>query len=566
MEYSFAPGPDGAPELGLHRAGRWDEVLPIERCWLTTDLGNAIRNAIRDWAREERLEAYDQAENKGYLRHLVIREGVNTGEALVLLVTHVRERFDRERLIEVLTQFPEVRSIHWAVNDTPAEVTNLPTELLWGAEAIEEQIGDLRFRVRPNAFLQTNTRMAERLYALAREEAALTGSETVYDLYCGIGTIGLSMARDAMTVWGVEISEESVACAIENAELNAIGNAAFFAGNVGEVLRDLRERAGEPDVVVVDPPRAGLAGKALKRLGELAAPRVVYVSCNPTTLAGDAKRLAEVYGYRLVRTTPVDMFPHTPHVESVSLLERGSSIAPAGRGRSRRQSRSAFAARNPSEMPGSAGRPDTSHQTTQIIVSAEPDSHADPRPERTQAEAHARREENGEERDVRRAELGDAAARHDERDRDAAEHLLVVLGDVVRRAPPDRVGVDERDQRRDEHDPRQLLERLQEQEPEEQVGPELADARRHRQVDLPEDHRRDEQDDDGRQSCCPGRVATGSASHAIRNVAGMSTSAIRRMLGQTDHPSTWGASSYHVTSAATSASTEAARPTRARPA
>ena len=214
-----------------------------------------------------------------------------------------------------------MRSIHWTVNDTPAEVTNLPSMLLWGEEAIEEEIGGLRFRVRPNAFLQTNTRMAERLYELARAEAAgLTGSETVYDLYCGIGTIGLLLAREALTVWGIEISEESVACAIENAELNAIGNVAFFAGNVGQVLRDLRERAGEPDVVVVDPPRAGLAGKALKRLGELAAPRVVYVSCNPTTLAGDTKRLVEEYGYRLLarRTRPVDMFPHTPHVESVS--------------------------------------------------------------------------------------------------------------------------------------------------------------------------------------------------------------------------------------------------------
>jgi 23S rRNA (uracil1939-C5)-methyltransferase len=322
MEYSFAPGEDGRPTLGLHRAGRWDEVLEIERCWLTTELGNAIRNTMREWAIEEKLEPYDQAEGTGYLRHLVVREGINTGQVLVQLVTHKRERFDRERLIEVLTQFPAVRSIHWSINDTPAEVTNLPSELLWGEEAIEEEIGGLRFRVRPNAFLQTNTRMAGRLYEVARREAALTGSETVYDLYCGIGTIGLSMAKDAMTVWGVDISEESVACAIENAELNSIGNAAFFAGNVGLVLRELRERAGEPDVVVVDPPRAGLAGKALKRLGELAAPRVVYVSCNPTTLAGDAKRLAEDYGYRLVRTTPVDMFPHTPHVESVSLLER----------------------------------------------------------------------------------------------------------------------------------------------------------------------------------------------------------------------------------------------------
>ena len=320
MEYSFAPGPDARPILGLHRAGRWDEVLGIDDCHLATELGNRIRNAVEEWALEERLPAYDQASAEGYLRHLIVREGRNTGQALVQLVTHERERFDRERLIEVLAAFPEVRSIQWTVNDTPAEVTNLPTELLWGEDAIEEEIGGLRFRVRPNAFLQTNTRMAERLYELVRGEAGLTGGETVYDLYCGIGTIGLSLARDALTVWGVEISEESVACAIENAELNAIGNAAFFAGNVGQALRELHDRAGGPDLVVVDPPRAGLAGKALKRLGELAAPRVVYVSCNPTTLAGDTKRLAEEYGYRLVRTTPVDMFPHTPHVESVSLL------------------------------------------------------------------------------------------------------------------------------------------------------------------------------------------------------------------------------------------------------
>jgi 23S rRNA (uracil1939-C5)-methyltransferase len=321
MEYSFTETDDG-PSLGLHRAGRWNEVLELRRCWLTTELGNAIREAVRAWAREERLPAFDQASGEGYLRHLVVREGLSTGEALVQLVTHERERFDRERLIEVLTAIPGVRSIHWSVNDSPAEVTNLPSELLWGDEAIEEEIGGLRFRVRPNAFLQTNTRMAERLYRLVGEAAALDRTDTVYDLYCGIGTIGLSLARDALTVWGVDISEESVACAIENAELNGIGNAAFFAGNVGDVLRDLRTRAGEPELVVVDPPRAGLAGKALRRLGELAAPRVVYVSCNPTTFASDTKRLAEVYGYRLVRTTPIDMFPHTPHVEAVSLLER----------------------------------------------------------------------------------------------------------------------------------------------------------------------------------------------------------------------------------------------------
>jgi 23S rRNA (uracil1939-C5)-methyltransferase len=326
MEYSFTQTPSG-PALGLHKAGRWDEVLELEKCWLTTDVGNAIRNAVRDWAREEGLEAYDQTEQTGYLRHLVVREGRNTGQVLVLLVTARGERFERGYLVEVLTRFPEVKSIHWAVNDTPAEVTNLPSTVLWGEDAIEEEILGRRFRIRPNAFLQTNTEMAEQLYALAIEYAGLTGSETVYDLYCGTGTIGLAMAGHALTVWGVDISEESIACALENLDLNGIGNAAFFAGNVGQVLEELAERAGPPDVVVVDPPRAGLAGKALRRTGELGAPRLVYVSCNPTTLASDVKVLREQYGYELVRTRPVDMFPHTPHVETVSLLTRASVSA-----------------------------------------------------------------------------------------------------------------------------------------------------------------------------------------------------------------------------------------------
>ena len=323
MEYSFTETPSG-PALGFHKAGRWDEVLEIERCWLTTDLGNAIRNAVRDWAREEGLVAYEQSEHTGYLRHLVVREGRNTGQVLVLLVTGPGEKFERDYLVEVLRRFPEVRSVHWAVNDGPSEVTNLPTTLLWGEDAIEEEILGLRYRVRPNAFLQTNTEMAERLYSLAIEYAALTGDETVYDLYCGTGTIGLALAGKALSVWGVEISEEAVACALENADLNGISNAAFFAGNVGQSIEELAERAGQPDVVVVDPPRAGLAGKALKRTGALGARRIVYVSCNPTTLASDVKVLRGEFGYELVRARPVDMFPHTPHVETVALLERPS--------------------------------------------------------------------------------------------------------------------------------------------------------------------------------------------------------------------------------------------------
>jgi 23S rRNA (uracil1939-C5)-methyltransferase len=330
LEYSFTQYEDGAT-LGFHKAGRWDEVLEVETCWLTTELGNAIRNAVREWSREEGLEAYDQATQRGYLRHLVVREGRNTGQALVELVTGPGERFETGYFVEVLRRFPEVRSIHWAINDTPAEVTNLPTRLLWGEDAIEEELCGLRFRVSPNAFLQTNTEMAERIYGLAREFAGLTGSETVWDLYCGIGTIGLTLARDALTVWGIEVSEEAVARALENADLNGITNAAFFAGNVGQAIEELRDRSGRPDVVVVDPPRAGLAGKALRRLGRIGAQRIVYVSCNPTTLASDLKTLREDWGYELRRAQPVDMFPHTPHVECVALLEQTGTASAAYR-------------------------------------------------------------------------------------------------------------------------------------------------------------------------------------------------------------------------------------------
>ena len=328
LEYSFTWGEDGV-ELGFHRAGRWDEVVGIDECLLTTDLGNAIRLAVRDWAREEKLEPYSQSTGSGYLRHLVVREGRNTGQALVVLVTAPGERFEPGYLVDVLRRFPQVRSIHWAVNDTPAEQTNLPTLLLWGDDAIEEELLGLRFRIRPSAFLQTNTEMAARLYELAREFASLSGTENVFDLYCGTGTIGLALASGARHVWGLEISEEAVACAIENAELNGIENASFFAGNVGQTIEELRERAGAPDVVIVDPPRAGLAGKALRRTGALEAGKIVYVSCNPTTLASDVQVLRDEYGYELERCRPVDMFPHTPHVESVSLLTRIPSPAPA---------------------------------------------------------------------------------------------------------------------------------------------------------------------------------------------------------------------------------------------
>ena len=317
--------------LGFHRAGRWDEVIDVEECLLTTDVGNAIREAVKAWAREEGLEPYDQDTQTGYLRHLVVREGRNTGQVLVLLVTAPGERFDADFLIETLTRFPEVRSIHWAVNDRPAEVTNLPDAPSLG-RAVD----------RGGAARASVPRASERVPADEHGDGgdALRARARRGRAHGRRGRLRPLLrdghdrprARRAMraSVWGVEISEESVACAIENAELNGIENARFFAGNVGQSLEELAEKAGPPDVVVVDPPRAGLAGKALRRTGALGAPRIVYVSCNPTTLASDLAVLRDEYGYRLDRCTPVDMFPHTPHIESVSLLQRGPESADKG--------------------------------------------------------------------------------------------------------------------------------------------------------------------------------------------------------------------------------------------
>ena len=190
-----------------------------------------------------------------------------------------------------------------------------------GAARLEEELSGLRFRISPDAFFQTNTEMAERLYGAAVELAGLSGRERVLDLFCGIGTIALVLALDAGEVWGVEIVEEAVADAIENARLNGVDNASFFAGDVRLAMRPLLERSGQPDVVVVDPPRAGLSQKVVRRVLEAEADRIVYVSCNPTTLAPNARQMVDA-GYALKTVRPVDMFPQTPHIESVALFER----------------------------------------------------------------------------------------------------------------------------------------------------------------------------------------------------------------------------------------------------
>jgi 23S rRNA (uracil1939-C5)-methyltransferase len=202
----------------------------------------------------------------------------------------------------------------------PGSNTDGPTGAI-GSEYLEEELCGLRFRISHRAFFQTNTEMAERLYGVATEMAGLTGSEKVFDLFCGIGTLGLTMAAEAGEVWGIEIVPDAIVDAEENGRLNGIENARFRAGDARKEIRPLLEEAGKPDVVVVDPPRAGLSKKIVRRLIECEAPRIVYVSCNPTTLAPNAAQLAEA-GYRLRRVKPVDMFPQTPHIECVALLEK----------------------------------------------------------------------------------------------------------------------------------------------------------------------------------------------------------------------------------------------------
>ena len=322
LEYSWSHGPEG-PSLGFHRAGRWDELVPVETCHIASPAGNDVRRAFERWAREADLRVYDGATGEGYLRHLVVREGAHTGQLLAMLVTAPGPVPEADRLRAVVPK--GVVGVAHAVNPGVAEATaGLEAKPLFGADRYDELVGGLRLAVTAGAFMQTNTVMSERLYELAIEYADLRPSDVAWDLYCGAGAIGLLAAAGAGRVFGIEIAEESVARARENAERNGISNIEFVTGDVAKSLAPLLERAPWPDVVFVDPPRAGLTPKALKRLVELAPERIVYVSCNPTTLAPNARALVDA-GYTLERARPVDMFPHTPHIECVALLRRAKN-------------------------------------------------------------------------------------------------------------------------------------------------------------------------------------------------------------------------------------------------
>ncbi|MBA2504566.1 MAG: 23S rRNA (uracil(1939)-C(5))-methyltransferase RlmD [Thermoleophilaceae bacterium] len=318
LEYSFGAGEDGQLALGFHRRGQWDAIDDIEEDVLASEKIDAIRLAVREWCRGRELKAYDRGDHSGFLRNLVVREGRRTGQIQARIVTSPGKFYPEDLAPEL-----PVQGLLWTAAEGVAETTRGgETKLVAGKEWIEERVGDLRFRISPEAFFQTNTEMAEQLYAIAAEGAGLTGKEKVFDLFCGIGTIGLSMSGFAGHVWGLEQVEEAVRDAIRNAELNGIDNASFFAGDVRTAMRPLVEEAGKPDVIVIDPPRAGLSAKIVRRVMEAEAKRIVYVSCNPTTLAPNARQLVDDGGYELKTVTPVDMFPQTPHIEAVAVLDK----------------------------------------------------------------------------------------------------------------------------------------------------------------------------------------------------------------------------------------------------
>jgi 23S rRNA (uracil1939-C5)-methyltransferase len=317
LEYSFGTGDDGTLVCGFHAPGSWHEIVPVGDCLLASERSNAARDQVVAWCREQGLQAFDRRTHTGFLRNLVVREGRRSGELQVRLVTGPGE-LDGASLAAAV----DCEGLMWTRTDALAETTQGGvTEIVAGARALQEELCGLRFSISPHAFFQTNTEMAEQLYAVAGQRAALQGWERVYDLYCGIGTVGLSLAARAGEVWGLELVEPAVADAIANARRNEIKNARFFAGDVRLALRELVEEAGRPDVMVVDPPRAGLSQKIVRRVIEAAPRRIVYISCNPTTLAPNAAQLVEA-GYALRQVTPVDMFPQTPHIECVALLER----------------------------------------------------------------------------------------------------------------------------------------------------------------------------------------------------------------------------------------------------
>lgn len=321
MEFSFADQ-NGKLVLGLHERGHFEKMFDVQTCFLQSKLSNQIVAFCRNYFTRSGLPGYNWHSHEGFLRFLVIREGKATGEVMIALVTSEGEA-DLKAWAEELTQkFPQIVSVLHLVNPSKAQVATGEEEIvLWGKPYIKEKIGKFHFYLSAKTFLQTNSRQTENLYQKVLELTGLSGSESVLDLYCGAGTISLFVSPYAKEVEGVEIVPEAIGMAEKNKKENGVENVRFVLGEARKIAKQYRLENRRFDRIIVDPPRAGLHPKVIRDVLPLGAEKITYVSCNPTTFARDAKLFAEG-GYLLKRVVPVDMYPHTFHVELVGQLEK----------------------------------------------------------------------------------------------------------------------------------------------------------------------------------------------------------------------------------------------------
>jgi 23S rRNA (uracil1939-C5)-methyltransferase len=307
------------PALGFHAPGMFDKVVDIQTCHLQTEPTNGIKNLLRDIALEHDLSFYDARQQQGWLRNVIIRV-TTTQEVMVNLI--VQHDHDKLKMIldTLLERFPEITSLHYTINPKVNDtIYDLPVHTYFGKGYIEEYLEDFRFKISPKSFFQTNSKQGERLYQITRDFAGLTGSEIVYDLYCGTGSIGIFLSKGAKKIIGIEAVPDAIEDAKLNAAWNHLDHCHFFAGDVSDIATDaFFAEHGKPDVIITDPPRAGMHEKLVQQLLKMRAPKVVYVSCNPATQARDLQLLDEAY--QVVKLQPVDMFPHTHHIENVALL------------------------------------------------------------------------------------------------------------------------------------------------------------------------------------------------------------------------------------------------------
>ena len=306
---------------GFYAKGVFDKVVNIETCYLQAEPTNAIRNRIADFAREQNFSFYDFRMHTGWLRNMMVRI-VTTGEIMINIVLGYIDKKNMQLLFNfILKSFPEITTLLYTINEKRNDsMYDLVPQLVYGNGYITEYLENFKFKISPKSFFQTNTKQAEKLYAVARNFAELTGNEIVYDLYCGTGSIGIFVSPQAKKIIGVEVINEAITDARENAALNNISNTLFYTGDVIDICNDdFFEQNGAPDVIIVDPPRAGLHGKLIEKLLQTAAPIIVYVSCNPATQARDIHILNEKYSVEKIQ--PADMFPHTHHIENVVQLK-----------------------------------------------------------------------------------------------------------------------------------------------------------------------------------------------------------------------------------------------------